>query len=93
MISFLSMLQMNRPDFGDFRKRLNNLVRTINVNVEWEDLGKLPFLDILLSNLNGSLKFSVYRKPTHMANYLYFFLESPVVYEEINCFGTVPEGL
>lgn len=51
-----SMWQMNRSDFDDFLNRLNNLARTINFKVEWEDSGKLPFLDVLLSNVNGSLK-------------------------------------
>jgi len=75
-----SMWQMNRSDFDDFLNRLNTLARTINFKVEWEDSGKLPFLDVLLSNVNGSLKFSVYRKPTHTANYLHFFLESPTLH-------------
>jgi len=73
-----SMWQMNRSDFDDFLNRLNNLARTINFKVEWEDSGKLPFLDVLLSNVNGSLKFSVYRKPTHTANYLHFFSNHPL---------------
>lgn len=74
-----------REPFG-FRcfLRLNNLARTINFEVEYEDSGKLPFIDILLPTLNGSLKSSVYRKPTHTANYLIFFLGSSVLRQEVS---------
>ena len=59
--------------FDDFLQRLNNLVPSIKFKVEWEVDNKLPFLDILLHNVDGSLKFSVYRKPTHSGSYLHFF--------------------
>lgn len=68
-----SMWQMNRSNFGDYFNRLNRLARTINSKVEWEDSGKLPFLDVLLSNVTDTLKFSSYRKPTHTASDNFFF--------------------
>ena len=38
----------------------------------------LPFLDILLHYVDGSLKCSVYSKPTHSGSYLHFFSYHPL---------------
>ncbi|MEL7523226.1 MAG: GIY-YIG nuclease family protein, partial [Cyanobacteria bacterium J06553_1] len=64
--------------FDDFLHSLNNLVPSIKFKVEWEVDNKLPFLDIQLHNVNDSLKFSVYRKPTHSGSYLHFFSYHPL---------------
>lgn len=49
--------------FVDF---LNSFYQNIQFTVEMEQGGKLPFLDMLIEkHLNGTLGWSVYRKPTH----------------------------
>ena len=67
-----------RGGFDDFLRRLNSLVPSIKFKIEWEVDNKLPFLDILVHNVDGSLKFSVYRKPTHSGSYLHFFSYHPL---------------
>lgn len=59
---------------------LNNLVRTIFFQVEWNDSGKWPFLGVLLSNVNGSLRFSFYRKPIRTAHSLPFSFSNHPLY-------------
>ena len=59
--------------FDDFLNRLNSLVPSIKFKVEWEEDGKLPFLDVMIIRGTGTLDFTVYRKPTHSGNYLHFF--------------------
>ena len=63
--------------FDDFFQRLNSLVPSIKFKVEWENEGKLPFLDVLVIKNGDSLEFDVYRKPTHSGCYLHFFSNHP----------------
>ena len=65
------------PIFDLFFNQLNNLSPSVSFTVEWERNGKLPFLDVLVHNLNGNLSFSIYRKPTHSGVYLHFFSKHP----------------
>ena len=54
-----------------FLNRLNNFHHSIKFKLEIEDNGRLPFLDILLiRSTDNSIKFSVYRKPTHSNSYI-----------------------
>ena len=63
--------------FETFLNQLNNLSPSISFTVEWEQNSKLPFLDVLVHNINGHLSFSIYRKPTHSGNYLHYFSKHP----------------
>ena len=60
--------------FNDLLQSLNNLVPSINFKYEFEENGKLPFLDVLLIKDNfGKLSFNVYRKKTHCNLYIHYF--------------------
>ena len=54
----------------DLKSFLNSLRPSIKFTMEVEVRNSLPFLDLQISNLNGSLVFNVYRKPTHTGRYL-----------------------
>ena len=65
------------PIFDLFLNQLNSLSPSVSFTVEWESNGKLPFLDVLVHNVNGLLSFSIYRKPTHSGVYLHYFSKHP----------------
>ncbi len=50
-----------------------NSYPSLKFTFEWEDNGKIPFLDVLIHNCLSHLKFSVYRKPTNAEAYLHYF--------------------
>ena len=55
-----------------FFLHLNNQSSSIKFAMEFECNGSLPFLDVLRSrNDNGSFSHQVYRKKTHMEQYLH----------------------
>jgi hypothetical protein len=49
---------------NDFLALFNSIHPNIKLTMEHEVDGKIPFLDILLTKVNGSIQTSVYRKPT-----------------------------
>lgn len=58
----------------EFLKYLNNLHPKIKFTMEVEASGKLPFLDVLIIRKpDGTLGYTVYRKPTHTNRYLNAF--------------------
>ena len=62
-----------------FHDHLNSINANIQFMYETEKDGSLPFLDILLSrDPNGSVRTSVYRKPTHTDQYLQFSSHHPL---------------
>ena len=62
-----------------FTNHLNSQHPAIKFTIEEEKDGKLPMLDVLIKrNTNGSLSFSVYRKPTHTDHYLQFQSHQPL---------------
>ena len=63
----------NEEDFGSFLSNVNALSDSINFTVEWEEDGKIPFLDTLTHRLSSGFSFAVYRKPTHSGTYLHYF--------------------
>ena len=63
-------LNFNLEHFLDF---LNNLYPTLKFTFEWEVEHKIPFLDVMIHNLETNLSFSVYRKPTNSEGYMHFF--------------------
>ena len=62
-----------------FIQHLNAQHTSIQWTSELEADGKLPMLDTLTTRMSdGSLKFSVYRKPTHTDQYLQFQIHQPM---------------
>ena len=51
---------------------INNLYQNIQFTIEEESHGKLAFLDTLLKRNNGEISVLVYRKPTHIGQYLHY---------------------
>jgi len=60
-------------DLHVFLDFINSLYPSLNFTFEWEDNGRIPFLDVLIHNNSDHLKFSVYRKPTNAEVYLHYF--------------------
>ena len=60
-------------DINEFLAKLNSLSESINFKVEVETGNQLPFLDTLVIRSNNTLKFKVYRKPTHSNLYIHAF--------------------
>lgn len=67
--------QHNETQLEDFLRCLNNFLPTIKFTVEYEEDGKLPFLDVMVMHdkHDNSFKFRVYRKPIHTENYIHFY--------------------
>ena len=89
-LSFLAdVYGLLNPSNGSCKKRfsgqthrvLNTLDESGNIKFayEVEQDGKLPFLDLLLVRTdNDGLKFLIYRKPTHIDQYLNFYTHHPI---------------
>ena len=56
---------------------MNTRHPSITFTIEEEENGKLPFLDAHIHRVDGSLRMSVYRKPTHTGRYLAFTSHHP----------------
>ena len=64
-------------ELEEFLKHLNTQRPSIRFTIEKENKGKLPFLDILIDRNNDKITTSVYRKPTHTGQYLYYTSNHP----------------
>ena len=68
----LSLVPLNF-NLDHFLNFLNNIYPSLKFTFEWECEHKIPFLDVMIHNLETKLSFSVYRKPTNSEGYLHFF--------------------
>ena len=56
---------VHKDEIDDFHDHLNEQNADIQFIKEIEEIGKLPFLDCLVSSDNNELHTTVYRKPMH----------------------------
>ncbi|XP_072048289.1 uncharacterized protein [Amphiura filiformis] len=70
---------IKREHFSEFTEHINSQSDHIKFTSEVEADGQLPFLDTLVKRSeDGSLRVSVYRKPTHTDQYLNFDSHHPL---------------
>ena len=67
------MLWPNDQDFNAFFNKVNDLVPSIKFTTEWENSGKMPFLDTKVHRLSSGFSLGIYRKPTHSNQYIHYF--------------------
>ena len=63
---------LKRTHLENFFHHINNLYQNIKFTMEEESNGELAFLDTLLKWNNGEISVLVYRKPTHIDQYLHY---------------------
>ena len=64
---------LKRTNLENFFHHTNNLkIKTIKFGNDKESNGELAFLDFLLKDCNGKISVLVYRKPTHIGQYLHY---------------------
>ncbi len=74
-----TLVIINTADIDTFTAHINQVHPSIKFTIEREDQGTLPMLDVLTTRKeDGSLDFSVYRKPTHTDQYLAFDSNHPL---------------
>ena len=72
----------NSEQVSSFFHLLNSLHPSLHFTVEHEQNNSLAFLDVkVLRSPDGSLKTSVYRKPTWSGLYLHFLSHAPMRYK------------
>ena len=57
---------VHKDEIDDFHDHLNEQDAEIRFTKKIEEIGKLPFLNCLVSRDNNELRTTVYRKPTHI---------------------------
>ncbi|XP_076030200.1 uncharacterized protein LOC143018588 [Oratosquilla oratoria] len=60
-------------NISNILSQLNQVHPWIQLTVEHEVNGSLPFLDTVIIGENRTVKFRVYRKPSHRDNYIHYF--------------------
>jgi len=73
-----SIFEGNDTDVADFLNYLNDLHPQVKFTYELENQGSLPFLDIIISNVDRKLSFEVYRKPTTTSHVIPFHSQHPI---------------
>jgi hypothetical protein len=62
---------------------LNSFHKDIQFTVEHQIDDSIPYLDTMISKeVDGSLLFTVYRKPTHSSRYLEYFSSNPIAHKK-----------
>jgi hypothetical protein len=82
-----AVLRIDKVD--TFRDNLNSVHQNLQVTVERAVNNSLPFLDVRVTVVDGSLHTSVYRKPTHTGRYLAFDSAHPVAHKQSVVFTLV----
>ena len=82
MDDILSIIEKSEIDSK--LNEINNLHPSLKFTIETESNGTLPFLDMLVHNVEGSLSSSWYRKPTDTGLTLNFHSLSPMKYKKIS---------
>ena len=67
------LLWQTEENFEAMVTQVNNLSTSIKFTTEWEQAGKLSFLDVNVHRLSSGFAFSIYRKPTHSGQYLHYY--------------------
>ena len=71
-----------KDEVDSFHLFLNQINPYIEFTYEMENENKLPFLDLMINRReNGSLSFSIHRKPTFTGNYLNFDSYHPIAHK------------
>ena len=76
----------NKNNIDDKLKHINSLHPFLKFTVEKENDGHLPFLDMLLHNVNGNISSSWFRKSTDTGLTLNFHSLAPLKYKKICCY-------
>ena len=71
------LMWRDEDNFEDFFSAVNSLTPSIRFTVEWEEEGKIPFLDTMTHRLPTGFSFAVYRKTTHSGQYLHYYSGHP----------------
>ena len=71
----------SREQLERFKDYLNSKHNNINFTSEFEENGKLPFLDMLIDRNGVKIQTSVYRKPTFTGVYTHFYSFLPSMYK------------
>ena len=87
MDDILSIIEKSEIDSK--LNEINNLHPSLKFTIETESNGTLPFLDMLVHNVEGSLSSSWYRKPTDTGLTLNFHSLSPMKYKKSVIIGFV----
>ena len=70
--SFIIINKRFAEKFIEHIKTVANTFKTIKFTVEYEENNKIPFLDVLVQNVENKIKTNKYKKPTHSDRYLDF---------------------
>ena len=74
---------IQKASLTSFHEHLNSINEHMQFTAETEKDGSLPFLDVLLSHeSDGSIRSTVYRKPTHTDRYLNFSSHHPLAHKK-----------
>ena len=79
----------NKNNIDDKLKQINSLHSFLKFTVEKENDGHLPFLDMLLHNVNGNISSSWFRKSTDTGLTLNFHSLAPLKYKKSVVIGFV----
>lgn len=67
------LLWQVEENFEAMFSQVNRLSASIQFTTEWEQDGKLSFLDVNVHRLPSGFSFSIFRKPKHSGQYLHYY--------------------